>query len=53
MTGDLEGTATLNLTFTGKLMDAGGGKVVRVPGMTHVTGTAVSGDGTYAVDITL
>jgi hypothetical protein len=34
-------------------MDAGGGKVVRVPGMTHVTGTAVSGDGTFAVDITL
>lgn len=53
MTGDIEGTATLNLTFTGKLMDAGGGVVVRVPGMTHVTGTAVSGDGTYDVDITL
>lgn len=53
MTGDIEGTATLNLTFTGKLMDAGGGKPVRVPGMTHVTGTAVSGDGTYAVDVTL
>jgi hypothetical protein len=53
MTGDIEGTATLNLTFTGKLMDAGGGKVSRVPGMTHVTGTAISGDGTYAVDITL
>jgi hypothetical protein len=53
MTGDIEGTATLNLTFTGKLMDAGGGKVVRVPGMTHVTGTAISGDGTYEVDITL
>lgn len=53
MTGDIEGTATLNLTFTGKLMDAGGGKPVRVPGMTHVTGTAVSGDGTYTVDITL
>lgn len=53
MTGDIEGTATLNLTFSGKLMDAGGGKVVRVPGMTHVTGTAVSGDGTYAVDVTL
>ncbi len=53
MTGDIDGTATLNLTFSGKLMDAGGGKVVRVPGMTHVTGSAVSGDGTYAVDITL
>lgn len=53
MTGDLEGTATLNLTFTGKLMDGGGGKVVRVPGMTHVTGTAISGDGTFDVDITL
>ncbi len=53
MTGDLDGTATLNLTFTGKLMDAGAGKITRVPGMTHVTGTAVSGDGTYTVDITL
>ncbi len=53
MTGDIAGTATLNLTFTGKLMDAGGGKVVRVPGMTRVTGTAASGDGTFAVDITL
>lgn len=53
MTGDVEGTATLNLSFTGKLMDAGGGKVVRVPGMTHVTGTVTSGDGTYVVDVML
>ncbi len=53
MTGDLDGTATLNLTFSGKLMDAGGGKVVRVPGMTHVTGTADNGDGMFLVDVTL
>jgi hypothetical protein len=53
MTGDLDGTATLNLTFTGKLMDAGGGKVARVPGMTHVTGTADNGDGMFLVDVTL
>ncbi|CAN5910816.1 hypothetical protein BH11MYX3_BH11MYX3_14810 [soil metagenome] len=53
MTGDLQGTATLNLTFTGKLMDAGAGKVARVPGMTHVTGTADNGDGMFLVDLTL
>lgn len=53
MSGDLKGTATLNLTFTGKLMDAGGGKVVRVPGMTHVTGSADNGDGMFLVDLTL
>ncbi len=53
MSGDLKGTARLDLTFTGKLMDGGGGKVVRVPGMTHVTGTADNGDGMFLVDLTL
>jgi len=53
MTGDIEGTATLNLTITGTMMDDGTGKVVRTPGTTHVTGTAVSGDGTFDVDVTL
>lgn len=52
MTGDLEGTATLNLTFTGVLQDMAG-TVIRMPGTTNITGTATSGDGTYNVDITL
>ncbi|HEU0033490.1 MAG TPA: hypothetical protein VFQ53_22820 [Kofleriaceae bacterium] len=53
MTGDIEGTATLNLIFTGDISDDGTGKTVRTPGMTHVTGTATSGDGTFDVDITI
>jgi len=53
MTGDIEGTATLNLVITGTIMDDGTGKVVRTPGTTHVTGTATSGDGTFDVDVTL
>jgi len=53
MTGDIDGTATLNLVITGTMMDDGTGKVVRTPGTTHVTGTAVSGDGTFDVDVTL
>lgn len=53
MSGDIDGTATLNLMFTGTIMDDGTGKVVRTPGTTHVTGTAVSGDGTFDVDVTL
>jgi len=53
MTGDLEEAVTLNLTFTGMLQDAGGGKVTRAPGTTTVTGTATSGDGTYDVNISL
>jgi hypothetical protein len=53
MTGDLEADVDLNLTFTGTLMDPGDGTVIRQPGSTHVTGTAVSGDGTFDVDITI
>lgn len=52
MTGDIIGDATLNLTFTGMLQADGAG-VARVPGMTTITGTATSGDGTYDVNITL
>lgn len=52
MTGDLKGDATLNLTFSGTLMDAGGGKVARVPGNTTVMGTATNADGgTYTVNL--
>ena len=53
MSGDIEGEATLDLTITGAIMDDGTGKVVRVPGMTMVTGTAKSGDGTYEVNLTI
>jgi len=53
MSGDLTGDVTLSLTISGTLMDAGGGSVGRVVGTTHVTGTAVSGDGTFDVDVML
>jgi hypothetical protein len=53
MTGDIKGTATLNLTISGTIMDDGTGKTVRTPGTTHITGTAVSGDGMFNVDVTL
>jgi hypothetical protein len=54
MSGDLKGTVTLMLTFTGNTMDGGGGLVVRVPGSTHVTGTATTADnGVFQVDVTL
>lgn len=52
MTGDIIGDATVNLTFAGTLQADGAG-VKRVPGATTVTGTAVSGDGTYNVQLTL
>jgi hypothetical protein len=51
--GDIEGTVTLNLTMAGQIMDGGNGLVLRVPGSTTITGTATSGDGLYAVNITL
>lgn len=53
MDGDLEGTATLNLSFTGNIVDDGTGKTIRAIGTTHVTGTATSGDGVFEVDIML
>lgn len=53
MEGDLEGEATLNLTFAGTTMDNGTGGVIRVPGSTTITGTASTGDGSYDVDVTL
>jgi hypothetical protein len=53
MRGDIEGDATLNLMFSGTIKNDGTGKVIRTPGTTTVTGTAVSGDGTYEVNLTL
>jgi hypothetical protein len=54
MSGDLAGTLTLALTFTGQLRPVAGSttQIERVPGTTHVTGTATSQYGTYEVDIT-
>ena len=54
MTGDIEGSAELNLTFSGAIMDGGNNTVLRVPGSTHITGTVVTPDeGTFDVDVTL
>jgi len=53
LSGDIDGDVTLDLTFTGTLMAGSGSTVVRVPGSTHVTGTATSGDGVYMVDISI
>jgi len=53
MRGDIEGDATLTLMFSGMIKNDGTGKVIRAPGTTTVTGTAVSGDGTYEVNLTL
>jgi len=54
ISGELTGSVTLDLTFTGDLQpnadDAT--KVERQPGTTHITGTATSGDDSYAVDVT-
>ncbi|MEJ7597084.1 MAG: hypothetical protein WKG01_04170 [Kofleriaceae bacterium] len=53
MSGDIEGTATLNLSFTGEIEDDGAGNTIRSAGTTHVTGTASSGDGVFDVDLML
>lgn len=55
MSGDLEGTLFLNVTFTGTLMSCASPCITeRVPGSTHVTGTATNGDGgTYNIDLTI
>ncbi len=50
--GAIEGELELNLTLSGDLMSGGAG-TARVPGTTHVTGTAISGEGTYDVDLTI
>jgi hypothetical protein len=53
LTGDIKGDVLLNLTINGNLADGGGGKVIRAPGTTKVTGTAMQGDGVYDVNVTL
>lgn len=53
LTGDIKGDVTLNLTISGALADGGGGKVIRAPGTTTITGTATQGDGMYMVNVTI
>ena len=53
MHGDIEGTATLDLTMSGPIEDDGQGGITRTVGETHVTGVAHSGDHTYDVDVTI
>ena len=52
MTGKLAGEVTLALAFTGDLEAGPGSTVERKPGTTHITGTATSKYGVYAVDLT-
>jgi len=52
MSGDLTGPVTLNLAFTAELASNGTGGTMRKTGSTHITGTATSPSGTYAVDVT-
>lgn len=53
MSGDLKGTVTLDLTITG-MFSGSGTNVQRVPGSTHVTGTATNpAGGMYMVDVTI
>jgi hypothetical protein len=49
---EIDAEVTLNLMFTGTLVDLGGGMTGRAPG-TVVNGTATSGDGSYEVNLTL
>lgn len=53
MHGDIEGTATLELSFSGPIEDDGSGGVSRTVGQTQVTGVARSGDATYEIDVTI
>jgi hypothetical protein len=53
LSGDLRGEVTLDLTIDAHLQAGPSNTVERVPGSTHITGTAVQGDGTYQVDVTL
>ncbi|MBF5043625.1 hypothetical protein FGE12_14610 [Aggregicoccus sp. 17bor-14] len=53
MQGELEGDVALDLTMSGELESDGSGGTRRKAGTTHVTGTAVSGEGEYHVDVTI
>jgi hypothetical protein len=51
MHGDIEGTATLDISMAGVIEDDGSGGVSRAEGQTHVTGTARSGDAIFEIDV--
>jgi hypothetical protein len=54
ISGDLSGSVTLDLSFTGDLTsDASSGtsRIIRKAGTTHITGTATSAAGVFAVDV--
>lgn len=53
MHGHLDGIVTLDLAFAGGLESDGSGGVQRRATGTTVKGTAVAGEGTYAVDLSL
>jgi len=55
LSGDLKGTLALEVTFSGTLMACTAPCMVqRVPGSTHVTGTATNNDGgVYMIDLTI
>lgn len=53
MSGDLDGSATLMLMFSGKIKRDAADTVIRTPGSTTVTGSATSGDGSYEVNLTI
>lgn len=53
MSGGLSGSVKLDLSLSGAIEDAGGGKVQRKSGSTSVTGKTTSGTGVFQVDITL
>lgn len=52
MTGEEEGSLTLNLSFVGQIQAGAGGLVERKPGTTRITGTATSAAGVFNVDVT-
>ena len=51
MEHDLVGLVRLDVSFTGRTRDAGGGTIARVPGTIHVTGTATSDYGVFDIDV--
>ncbi len=53
MSGGISGTVNLDLSMSGPLEDAGGGKVRRKAGSTSVTGKVTSGSSAYQVNVTL
>jgi hypothetical protein len=49
--GAVEADADFDVAFSGDIMDAGNGDVVRVAGTLVITGTVTSGDGLFNVDV--